>query len=77
MDRSNKLLIADNYQYLYNQILQFSRSKAPNNAFKWFLIEAFDGKDSNLNNLKRLVAEHKFQTYERHRALYFFNALNE
>ena len=77
MDRSNKLLIADNYQRLYNQILQFSRSKAPNNAFKWLLIEAFEGKEDNANTLKRLVAEHKFQTYERHRALFFFNALDE
>ena len=83
MERSTKsvdLLQTDYYQYLYNQIIKSSRSKMPNNLTKWRLVMAFDGKSSNEdgdNTLKKIVTEHKFQTYERQRALYFFNELDE
>ncbi len=50
----------------------------PNNASKWALVAAFDGKNGNEDDtLKKIVTEHKFQTYERHRALFFFNDLHE
>lgn len=77
MDRSKDLLLADKSPYLYQRILKFSRSKSPNNPAKWYLIKAFDGTEDNLNPLKRLVTAHKFQKYERERALFFFNALDE
>lgn len=78
MDSSVCLLQAGDKQYLYNQLVKKSRSKSPNNSFKWYLIEQFDGKESTTGGtVKRTLAEHKFQTYERHRALYFFNDLHE
>jgi PcfJ-like protein len=81
MERSIKsvnLLQTDNYQYLYNQIIKASRSKMPNNTSKWALVSAFDGKNSlEDSTLKKIVISHNFQTYERHRALFFFNELDE